>query len=140
MLPNSVSVFVNTLVHMAACETNITCIAQVTFKFVNKALLVHNWRLSFSLFKILCAVRYRSEVWKASTEWVYQYLNSWCSQYTANWTAFIRERKIKLLCSYLTPVMKTCWRISVKKRAFLFVMHQTFGIELHRADSWGTCK
>ena len=33
---------------MTACETNITCIAQVTLKFVNKALLVHNRWLSFS--------------------------------------------------------------------------------------------
>ena len=35
-------VFFNTMVQMTACETNITCIAHVTFKFVNKALLVHN--------------------------------------------------------------------------------------------------
>ena len=34
---------------MAACETNITCIAQVTFKLVNKALLVHNRRLKICL-------------------------------------------------------------------------------------------
>ena len=38
---------------MAACETNIICIAQVTLQFVNKAQLVQNWRLSFSQFKIL---------------------------------------------------------------------------------------
>ena len=44
--------FFETLVQMAACETNITCIAQVTFKFVNKALLVHNRWLSFSHFEL----------------------------------------------------------------------------------------
>ena len=38
---------------MPASETNITWIAQVTFKFVNKALLIHNRRLSFIQFEIL---------------------------------------------------------------------------------------
>ena len=37
---------------MTACETNITCIAQVTLKFINKALLVHNRWLSFSQFEV----------------------------------------------------------------------------------------
>ena len=32
---------------MTTCETKVTCIAQVTFKFVNMALLVHNRWLSF---------------------------------------------------------------------------------------------
>lgn len=36
----------------AACETNKTCVTQVTFKFVNKALLLHHWWLKFSQFKI----------------------------------------------------------------------------------------
>ena len=45
--------FSDTLVQIAACETNITCIAQVKFKFVNKALLVHNQRLSITQFEIL---------------------------------------------------------------------------------------
>ena len=47
---------------MTACETNITCIAQVTLKFVNKALLVHNRWLSFSQFEVsfnLLADKYR---------------------------------------------------------------------------------
>ena len=54
--------FFNTLVQMAACETNITCITQVTFEFVNKSLLVHNWQLSFSqceLLSNLLANKYR---------------------------------------------------------------------------------
>ena len=38
--------FVITLVQMVACEIKITCIAQVTFNFVNSALLIYNWRLS----------------------------------------------------------------------------------------------
>ena len=38
---------------MVACETSITCVAQVTFKLVNKALLVHNQPLSFLQFEIL---------------------------------------------------------------------------------------
>ena len=42
----------NMLVQMTACETHITCIAQVTFKFVNKALLVHTSWLSFSQFEV----------------------------------------------------------------------------------------
>ena len=42
----------NTLMQVPACETNITCIAQVTFKIVNKALLVHHWWLKFPQFKI----------------------------------------------------------------------------------------
>ena len=40
----------------AARESNIICIVQVTFKFVNKALLIHNfpnWLPSLSQFKIL---------------------------------------------------------------------------------------
>ena len=45
--------FVNTLVQMAAYETIITCIVQVTFEFVNKALLIHNLRLRLSQFEIL---------------------------------------------------------------------------------------
>ena len=45
--------FVITLVHMVACEIKITCIAQVTSKFVNNALLIYNWRLSFSQCEIV---------------------------------------------------------------------------------------
>ena len=46
-------VFLNSLVYVASrCVTNITCIAQVTFKFVNKTLLVDKRWLSFSHFKI----------------------------------------------------------------------------------------
>lgn len=41
-----VSVFVNTLMQLAECETNITCVTPLAVKFVNKALFVHNWRLS----------------------------------------------------------------------------------------------
>ena len=37
-----VSGFINTMVEMATCETNITCIAHFPFKFADKALLVHN--------------------------------------------------------------------------------------------------
>ena len=48
-----VFMFFDTLVQTAVCETNITCIAQVTFKFVDKALLVHNRQLSFMQFEIL---------------------------------------------------------------------------------------
>ena len=39
--------FFNTLVKMAASKPNLTCLAQFTFKFVNKALLVPYRRLSF---------------------------------------------------------------------------------------------
>ena len=45
--------FINALMQMTTYETNITCIAQVTFKFVNKTLLFHNRWLSFAQFKIL---------------------------------------------------------------------------------------
>ena len=45
--------FVITLVQMVACEIKITCIARVTFKFVNNPLLIYNWRLSFSQCEIL---------------------------------------------------------------------------------------
>jgi len=45
--------FLNALMKMATCETDITYIAQVTFKFVNKTLSVHNRWLSFAQFKIL---------------------------------------------------------------------------------------
>ena len=45
--------FINTLVEMATCETNVTYLAQVTFKYVIRALLIHNCRLSFSQFEIL---------------------------------------------------------------------------------------
>ena len=41
------------LVKMVAYEANMTCITQVTFKFGNKALLVHNQWLSFSQSEIL---------------------------------------------------------------------------------------
>ena len=44
--------FFNSSVLVARCVTNITCIAQVTFKFVNKTLLVDKRWLSFSHFKI----------------------------------------------------------------------------------------
>ena len=47
-----VSGSINTMVEMAACETNITCIAYVPFKFADNALLVHNWQLNFSQFQI----------------------------------------------------------------------------------------
>jgi len=47
-----VSGSINTMVEMAACETNITCIAHVPFNFADNALLVHNWQLNFSQFQI----------------------------------------------------------------------------------------
>ena len=57
--------FINALMQMATCETNITYIAQVTFKFLNKTLLVHNRWLSFAQFKILfdlVADKYRLDI------------------------------------------------------------------------------
>lgn len=45
--------FLDTLMQMPACESNITRITQVTFKFVNKTLLVQNVWLSFTQLKIL---------------------------------------------------------------------------------------
>lgn len=44
--------FNKALMQVPACETNVTCIAKVTFKFENKALFVHHWWLKFSRFKI----------------------------------------------------------------------------------------
>ena len=49
--------FFDTKVQMAAGETYKTCTTQVTFKFVNKALLVHNRQLSFTQFEILLGNR-----------------------------------------------------------------------------------
>ena len=53
---------------MTACETNITCIAQITFKFVNKALLVHNRRLSFSQF---ASPNLLDRAFRLSSNWSY---------------------------------------------------------------------
>ena len=46
-------VFVNALMQMPSRVTNITCIAQVTFKLINKGLLVNNGRLDFARFQML---------------------------------------------------------------------------------------
>ena len=40
----SVSMFVHALMQVPSCKANITCIAQVTFKLVNKGLLVYKRR------------------------------------------------------------------------------------------------
>ena len=56
---------INALMGMVTCETNITFIAQVTFKFVKKRLFVHNRWLSFAQFKILfnlVADKYRLDI------------------------------------------------------------------------------
>lgn len=45
--------FLDTLIQVPACKTNITRIAQVAFKFVDNTLSVHNRWLSFTQFKIL---------------------------------------------------------------------------------------
>ena len=44
---------VNALMQMPQCVTNITCITQVTFKLINKGLLVGNGRLDFAQFQML---------------------------------------------------------------------------------------
>ena len=46
-------VLVNALMQMPPCVTNITCIAQVTFKLINKGLLVDNGRPDFAWFQML---------------------------------------------------------------------------------------
>ena len=46
-------VLVNALMQMPPCVTNITCITQVTFKLINKGLLVDNGRLDFARFQML---------------------------------------------------------------------------------------
>ena len=46
-------VLVNALMQMPPCVTNITCITQVTFKLINKGLLVDNGRLDFARFQVL---------------------------------------------------------------------------------------
>ena len=46
-------VLVNALMQMSPCVTNITCITQVTFKLINKGLLVDNGRLDFARFQML---------------------------------------------------------------------------------------
>ena len=47
-------IFLHALMQMPASESNITLITQVTFKFINKTLLVHNCWLFFTQLKILC--------------------------------------------------------------------------------------
>ena len=44
---------VNALMQMPPCVTNITCITQVTFKLINKGLVVDNGRLDFGRFQML---------------------------------------------------------------------------------------
>ena len=46
-------VLVYALLQMPPRVTNITCITQVTFKLINKGLLVDNRRLDFSRFQML---------------------------------------------------------------------------------------
>ena len=46
-------VLVNALMQMPPCVTNITCITQVTFKLINKGLLVNNGRHDFVRFQML---------------------------------------------------------------------------------------
>ena len=43
---------INAFVEVAASVTNISCIAQVTLKFINYTLLVNNGWLDFSNFKV----------------------------------------------------------------------------------------
>ena len=43
---------INTFVEVAASVTNISCIAQVTLKFINYTLLVNRRWLDFSNFKV----------------------------------------------------------------------------------------
>ena len=43
---------INAFVEVAASVTNISCIAQVTLKFINYTLLVNNGWLGFSNFKV----------------------------------------------------------------------------------------
>ena len=45
-------VSINTFMEVAASVTNISCIAQVTLKFINYTLLVNSGRLYFSKFKV----------------------------------------------------------------------------------------
>ena len=52
-------VLVNMLMQMPPCITNITCITQVTFKLINKGLLVDNGRLDFDGCPILSTRFYR---------------------------------------------------------------------------------
>ena len=44
---------VNALMQMLPCVTNISCITQVTFKLINKGLLVDNGRPDFKRFQLL---------------------------------------------------------------------------------------
>ena len=46
-------VLVNPLMQMPLCVTNITCITQVTFKLINKELLVDNGTPDFKWFQML---------------------------------------------------------------------------------------
>ena len=46
-------VLVDALMQMPPCVTNINCITQVTFKLINKGLLVDNGRLDFGRFQML---------------------------------------------------------------------------------------
>jgi len=41
------------LMQMLPCVTNITCITRVTFKWINKGLLVNSRRLDFAQFQVL---------------------------------------------------------------------------------------
>ena len=41
-------VLIDALVQVPARKTNITCIAQVTFKMIHKGLLVNDWWLDFT--------------------------------------------------------------------------------------------
>jgi len=45
-------VSINKFVEVAASVTNISCITQVTLKFINQALLVNSGWLDFSNFKV----------------------------------------------------------------------------------------
>ena len=46
-------VSINAFVEVAASVTNISCITQVTLKFINYTLLVNSGWLEFSKFKVL---------------------------------------------------------------------------------------
>ena len=46
-------VFRNTLKKVSGCVADIICIAQITYKMINNALLIDNWRLGFFRSKIL---------------------------------------------------------------------------------------
>ena len=47
-----VLVLIDALVQVPTRKTNITCIAQVTFKIIHKGLLVNDWGLYFTWFQV----------------------------------------------------------------------------------------